>query len=357
MTTEGRVTPEKIGQGIPIPTPDGLLGLNVTPGDKEGLAKAVALIHEKTGTKPVTENATPKKTAASEVNTSADDDDTDAQSKQDASTVSKRSLKLDELDELIMSFDGEELVLSKEELAKGAGLYRKNNERAEELAKEKKALEAERVAYAAKASNELSGMTDELASVDTRLSQLDEWLEFAYRNNHNALRLKDGSVVEVSKLEKEAKGLELSKRKLERRAEEKKQEILEASAKFRAEQETILAKLDAELPKRRDELAAYLEKIGFNSEEANSLVHAKAELVYLLDKARKFDMALNAKPEKKVGQQTKTISRPSTRDGVSSGGAENEVSALRQKVQSAKVGTHDYMNALKELRIAELKNR
>ena len=348
-----------LGEATAINIPDAVRNLpTVMPGDDTGRADAIRKIREATGKvvplKPqqniATQDASPEVSDANDApQIEVEEPEVTYSDAQEA--VSKRSLKVDELDELVMDFDGEEIVLSKDDLKKGAGLYKANNKKAEELAHERKALEAEKAALAAKASNEVNDLQREIATRETRNSQIDEWLEYAYRNNYVSLKFPDGSQVQVAKLENERKANELAIRRSQTTASKKQQEIEESRRSFIESQRQILKAADPQIEDRLDDIASYLKRAGFTEDDANVLVNAKAELVLLLDKARKYDNALNSTPEKKKASQTKVISRGSSRsESPTTPQGNSNVAKWQEVVRSAPQGSSQYVEALRNIR-------
>ena len=328
----------------------------VMPGDEVGRADAIAKIRAAMG-KSVP--AKPEPPVATQAEPSSDtliaeqDEQPVISTLDDASTVSKRSTKLEELDldEIILDFDGEELALSKEDLKKGAGLYKANNQKSEELARERKALEAEKAALAAKAGDEVRVLNDELAKRQNRTSQLDELLEYAYDNKYAALKFPDGKVSQVADLEREHKANTLAIARLQKQAQAKEKEVQESRENFIRQQREILMQKDPTITKRLDDIASYLKRGGFEDHHADTLINADARLVLLLDKARKYDDALNATPEKKKASQTKVISKPNRSENR--GAADGHYVQLQKDLSSAAPGSSQYREALKALRMAE----
>ncbi len=335
--------------------PASIADLKVAPGDDRGRAAAIAKIRAHTGNAPKLAVVTPEPKAQASIDPDVVVDEpieVAPQISEDApAPVSKRSLKADDLDEIIVTIDGEDKVLSQEELKRGAAFLAANNKRAEELAREKKALEAEKAALAAKASQEVNDLSNEIATREKRNSQLDEWLEYAYSNNYTALNLPDGRKnVSVAQLENERKANELSIRRSQTRAQQKQAEIDAQQTSFREAQRAILLEKDPDITNRLDDIASYLQRAGFDEGDANLLVNAKAELVLLLDKARKYDNALNSTPEKKKASQTKVISKSGVRSEASTPLGNSNMAKWQETVQSARPGSSEYVNALRNIR-------
>ena len=334
--------------------PASISNLAVMPGDDKGKADAIAKIRAFTGkTKeaPQVEHVEPV-VGSNEPQGVIDEPQEVAPPLEGAQqTVSKRSLKADDLDEIIVTIDGEDKVLTSEELKRGAAFLAANNKRAEELARDRKFLEAEKTALAVKASKEVNDLTSEIATREQRNSQLDEWLEYAYRNNYTALNLPDGKKnVSVAALENERKANELAIRRSQTKAKEKQAEIEAQQASFREAQRAILLEKDPDITNRLDDIASYLERSGFDRDDAQLLINAKAELVLLLDKARRFDNALNSTPEKKKASQTKVISKSGIRSEASAPTINSNVDKWQQVVNSARPGSSEYINALRNIR-------
>jgi hypothetical protein len=351
-----------IGDAVAIPEGRDFIGLNVQTGDEVGRAEAIRKIREASNKTPASSVEPQSAIQITDDQEALDDSSspdeleveppigTDAEQ-----SVSKRSLKLDELDELIIDFEGEELTLSKDDLKKGVGLYKVNNKKAEELAREKKALEAQKAEVAQRASQEISSFGTDIANREQRNRQIDELLEYAYANKYTSLTFKDGSKTTVNDLEYERKANELAIRRIETQAEQKRKELETYSAEWRERQEAILREKEPEILMRLDDIANYLERLGFSESESQALINADAKLVLALDRARKYDNALNSKGERKKSVQTKVISKSTSQAGARTGAVNSNLSNWQEVLSKSPAGSTQYREALKHIRLEQMK--
>ena len=368
---------EKDGRNLddakPLDIPNSVANLKVEPGDDRGRAAAIARIKQATSKLPAQDT----KQAIQTQNTSVDaplevsdeptlvtDESEDVAStvaEQDIAPndsptpVTKRSVALDDLDELIFTHKGQEIILSKDELAKGAGLYAANNLKAEELARERKAVAAEKATWAAKASQEATATSNDIQTLENRNNQLDEWLAIAYKANAPALKMQDGSTIEVKHLENEQKANAITIKKLNLQKEQKAKELEQYAADYRERRDAQLRERDSKLADNLDGLAHYLKKTGdFSEQQANFLAYdTEVGLLTLIDKARKYDAAINAAPQRKKVTETKVISRGSSRNERVANTTSNHIQKLRETVSKATPGSSAYVNGLRELRKAQ----
>ncbi|MCX8491433.1 MAG: hypothetical protein ORN54_10225 [Cyclobacteriaceae bacterium] len=284
----------------------------------------------------------------------ADDFDEDESSTE---TINRKKLNLDELDadEIEIEIDGEVYSLSKDDLKSGVGLYEVNNKKARELANQAKALEAERATVVAQASQELDQFHNVVEQHVERNRQIDELLEKAWKNNYDSFKWPDGTVMTVAQLEKEQKANELAIRRLERERDNKQEQVQALEADYRDRQWEVLRNEDPTILDRMDDLASYLRRQGFSDSQAERLArNSDARVIKMIDKARKFDSSLTAKPQKKMVSKKTEIINQSVRRTESR--VENPVATVKSqwhKVLSAGPGHARYKDALQAVRQAE----
>lgn len=236
----------------------------------------------------------------------------------DAQKSSRRSIDDSTFDELTIQLDdGSTVTLSKDDLKKGAGLYNKNNEKAEQLAEEKRKLAAEKAEIVRKSAEAFETSNRLLEADMQRLDTVDGYLAYAIKNNYSTIILQDASgkrsEVQVDSLQRERQQLLLKTDVLKRDADKHRKLIEDTRNQYVAAQDEVLDKKNPDLKNRRKDVASYLsKKIGFSEAEANQLVYADARLLEMADKAMRLDNALSSKPKpKKVETNTHTISKTS----------------------------------------------
>ena len=276
---------------------------------------------------------------------------------EDHSQTIRRSLRLDEIDadEIEIEIDGEVYQLSKDDLKSGIGLYENNNKKAKELANKEKALEAERATVVAKAGQELDQFHTAIESRMERNRQIEELLIKAFNNNYDSYKFPDGRVITIAQLEKEQKVNELDVKRLQRERTKKEEEVKVLEADYRNRQWDILRNEDPAIFDRMDDLSSYLKRQGFNDAQSEYLArNSDARVIKMIDKARKFDSSVAAKPQKKMVSKKTEVINQSTRRTESR--IENPVASARsqwQKVLSAGQGHPKFKDALAAVRLAE----
>ena len=277
------------------------------------------------------------------------------QHSKDAQQVSKRSLRVDDLDadELIVNIDGEEVALSKEDLKKGAGLYEANNKKSRELAQDKKALEAEKAVLAVKISQEVEQTSNEINRLSGKQDQINDVLAYAYERGYDTVKFKDGTSAQVAHLEKEHRANTIRIERLNKARASKQAEAQRAAENYVAQQRETMRNIDPTLENRLTDIESYVKSLGFNDAEARHLLNVDARFILALDKARKYDGALSSKGEKREPSQTRTINRTT---GRSENAAYNApISSEWQKVFAAGPKHPQYRESLKNIRMAQMK--
>lgn len=245
--------------------------------------------------------------------------------------------------------------LSYDEFDKTVGLYSKQNKRARELADREKEIEALKSTLLA----EQNAVLQRNASTEVKMAERYQWVQnslaFAHKHNLEVIQFDDGTSKKVTQLIAEKTALENDYVKLQQERAKAQETISRAQNDFVAKQNAILEERAPGVVKNRSEVTKFLEQNGFTSEEAKILVHGKAELLLMLDKAMRYENAQRGTvKEKKVSSNTKVLKQPSRLAGrgttVITG-----VSSRMQELQAK--GTRASPDELRELRKLQLQNR
>jgi len=251
--------------------------------------------------------------------------------------------------------DGNVTYLSYDEFNKSVGLYSKQNKKSRELADREREVEALKTSLLA----EQSKVLQQTANQETLMSERYQWVQnsiaFAHKNGVDVVKFEDGTSKKVTQLIAEKTALENDYSSLQRRKAEAQKAIDRAHEDFIKAQDAVLEERAPNIKKARADMAKFLERQGFTSEESKALSYSKAELLILIDKAMKYENAQRGQvKEKKVATNTKVLKQPSRLAGR--GTMANSPSVSRaQELQ--RLGTKATPDQLRELRRLQLQNR
>jgi len=278
----------------------------------------------------------------------------------DANTTDSNKIRLSRDDlkgyELpVWDDDGSVHYLSLEEFEKTVGLYSKQNKKARELAEREREVETLKTQLV----EEHGRIVDRASTRETEITGRYEWVQttlaFAHQHNLDTVKFEDGSKRTVTQLITEKTSLENEFAKLQRTRAESLKKLEQAQQEFIQAQDKILEQRAPELKAKRGELAKFLESQGFTPQESQALSSAKAELLLLFEKARRWDSAQKSENrERKVNTNTKVINQPSRLSGrgapVNSGNT-SRIEELTRK------GTKANADELRELRRLQLQRK
>jgi len=251
--------------------------------------------------------------------------------------------------------NGEIEYLSYDEFEKTVGTYSKQNKRARELAEREREVEAIKTKLVEEQTRIVNQTTGQEAKLQSRYQWVQQSLEHAAKYGIDVVEFEDGTKKKVTQLIAEKAAIESNYQKLQSRKEEAKRSIERAREDFIKEQDRILEERAPNVKKARADIAKFLERNGFTSEESNALAYSKAELLMLIDKAMRYENATKSQTkEKKVAQNTKVLKQPSRLSGRGTP-ANSPVMSRMQELQSK--GTRATANELRELRRLQLANR
>jgi hypothetical protein len=244
--------------------------------------------------------------------------------------------------------DGNVTYLSYDEFNKTVGTYSKQNKKLRELAEREREVEAIKTQLVTENTRVLN-QTD---VAERKLGERYQWVQNSLLHAHkygvDTIDFEDGTSRSVAQLVAEKTALESNYQQLQHQRAQAQQALKKSQEDFIAAQDKILEERAPTLKKSRADIAKFLERQGFTSEESNALAHAKAELVILLDKAMKYENAQRGQvKEKKVATNTKVLKQPSRLAGR--GTPVNSPSTTRiQELQA--LGTRANADQLRELR-------
>jgi hypothetical protein len=251
--------------------------------------------------------------------------------------------------------DGNVTYLSYDEFNKSVGLYSKQNKKSRELAEREREVEALKTSLLTEQNNILQQSTNQEAQMSERYQWVQNSIAFAHKNGVDIVKFEDGTTKAVTQLIAEKTALENDYAQLQQRKAEAQKAIDRAQDDFIKKQDEVLEQRAPNIKKARADIAKFLERQGFTSEESKALSYSKAELLMLIDKAMKYENAQRGQvKEKKVATNTKVLKQPSRLAGR--GTLANSPSVSRaQELQ--RLGTKATPDQLRELRRLQLQNR
>jgi myosin heavy subunit len=251
--------------------------------------------------------------------------------------------------------DGNVTYLSYDEFNKTVGTYSKQNKKLRELAEREREVEALKNNLVAEQTRILGAATNQEQTMAERYQWVQNSLAFAHQHGVEVVKFEDGTTKKVTQLIAEKTALETQYSKLQQEKTKAQKMIESAQTDFIKAQDAILEQKAPSVKKARADIAKFLEHQGFTSEEASALSYSKAELLMLIDKAMKYENAVNSKSkEKKVATNTKTIKHSSRL--VGRGTPVGSPSSSRMSELQA-LGTKAKPEELRELRRLQLQNR
>jgi hypothetical protein len=251
--------------------------------------------------------------------------------------------------------DGNVTYLSYDEFNKSVGLYSKQNKKSRELAEREREVEALKTSLL----SEQTKVLQQTASQETAMAERYQWVQnsiaFAHKNGVDVVKFEDGTSKKVTQLIAEKTALENDYSQLQQKKAQAEQMMESAHQDFIRQQDAVLEERAPNIKKSRADIAKFLERQGFTSEESKALSYSKAELLILIDKAMKYENAQRGQvKEKKVATNTKVLKQPSRLAGR--GTLANSPSVSRaQELQ--RLGSKASPDQLRELRRLQLQNR
>lgn len=273
-------------------------------------------------------------------------------------TSARTRLSKDDLKEYeipVTNEDGEVEYLSYEDFEKTVGLYSKQNKRARELADREREVEALKTTLLSESTQVVDRVNSQEIQMTERYKWVQDSLAFAHQHGVDIVKFEDGSSKKVTQLIAEKTAIETQAAKLQNERQQAQSRIELAQKDFIKAQDAILEERAPNVKKSRNDIAKFLERQGFTTVESQALAHSKAELVILIDKAMKYENAINSQSkEKKVSTNTKVIKQSSRLAGR--GTPQNSSSTTRMQELQA-LGTKAKPDDLRELRRLQLQRK
>lgn len=251
--------------------------------------------------------------------------------------------------------DGNVTYLSYDDFNKSVGLYSKQNKKSRELAEREREVEALKTSLLSEQTKVLQQTVSQEAKMSERYQWVQNSIAFAHKNGVDIVKFEDGTTKKVTQLIAEKTALENDYSLLQQQKAQAEQMIARAHEDFVKQQDAVLEERAPNIKKSRADIAKFLERQGFTSEESKALSYSKAELLMLIDKAMKYENAQRGQvKEKKVATNTKVLKQPSRLAGR--GTLANSPSVSRaQELQ--RLGSKASPDQLRELRRLQLQNR
>lgn len=282
----------------------------------------------------------------------------DATLKPDVDTSNRVRLTADDLADYeipVVDEDGNTVYLSYDEFNKTVGTYSKQNKKLRELAEREREVEAIKTNLLQEQAKVIQSSVNQEAKMAERYAWVQESIAFAHQHGVDEVQFEDGSKRKITQLIAEKTALENGYNQLMARRAQAQEAVNRAQQDFIAAQDKVLEARAPNTKKARADIAKFLEREGFTSQEANALAHAKAELLILLDKARRYDDAQRGVvKDKKVNTNTRVLKQPSRLAGR--GTPVNNPAATRISELTA-LGTKATPDQLRELRRLQLQKK
>lgn len=251
--------------------------------------------------------------------------------------------------------DGEIEYLSYDEFEKTVGLYSKQNKRARELADREREVEALKSTLLTESTNIVNKVNQQEVQLTERYQWVQNSLAFAHQHGVDVVKFEDGSTKKVTQLIAEKTAIETQAAKLQAERTAAQQKLERASQDFIRAQDDVLEQKAPTVKKARNDITKFLERQGFTKEESSALAHSKAELLILIDKAMKYESAINSQSkEKKVSTNTKVIKQASRLAGRGTPANSSQTTRI-QELQS--LGSKAKPDELRELRRLQLQRK